>query len=60
MNDALLELAYDDPLNAWPDVPVLELNGPLDSRLNAVLAALNQSRHPRPAGPTGRSSPIAP
>ena len=45
MNDALLELVYDDPLNAWSDVPVLELNGPLDARLNAVLAALNQSRH---------------
>ena len=44
MNDALLELVYDDPLNAWSDVPVLELDGPLDARLNAVLAALNQSR----------------
>jgi len=60
MNDALLELLYDDPLNAWPEVPVLELNGPLDGRLNAVLAALNQSRHPRPPGPNARSSPIAP
>jgi len=45
MNDALLELVYDDPLNAWSDVPVLELDGHLDARLNAVLAALNQSRH---------------
>jgi predicted ATPase len=44
MNGALLELVYDDPLNAWGDIPVLELNGPLDSRLNAVLAALNQAR----------------
>jgi len=60
MNDALLELLYDDPLHAWEDVPVLELNGPLDSRLNLVLAALNQSRHPRPPGPNARSSPIAP
>ena len=60
MNDALLELLYDDPLNAWPEVPVLELNGPLDGRPNAVLAALNQSRHPRPPGPNARSSPIAP
>jgi hypothetical protein len=44
MNDALLELVYDDPLDAWGDVPVLELNGPLDARLNTVLAALNQAR----------------
>lgn len=44
MNDALLELVYNDPLNAWGDVPVLELNGPLDGRLDAVLAALDQSR----------------
>ena len=29
MNDALLELIYDDPLNAWGDIPVLELSGPL-------------------------------
>jgi hypothetical protein len=40
MNDALLELVYDDPLNAWPDIPVLELTGPLDRRPGAVLAAL--------------------
>jgi hypothetical protein len=44
MNDALLELVYDDPLNAWDDIPVLELSGPLDGRLDAVLAALDQSR----------------
>ena len=24
VNDALLELVYDDPLNAWDDIPVLE------------------------------------
>jgi hypothetical protein len=40
MNDALLELVYEDPLNAWPDIPVLELTGPLVGRLNAVLGAL--------------------
>jgi hypothetical protein len=40
MNDALLELVYDDPLDAWPDIPVLELTGPLDRRLDAVLTAL--------------------
>ena len=44
MNDALLELAYDDPLNAWGDIPVLELSGPLDRRLDATLAALDQAR----------------
>ena len=43
-NDALLELAYDDPLNAWEDTPLLELSGPLDGRLDAVLAALKQTR----------------
>ena len=37
---ALLELVYDNPLNAWEDIPVLELTGPLDGRLDAVLAAL--------------------
>jgi hypothetical protein len=44
MNDALLELVYDDPLNAWSDIPVLELSGPLDARQGVVLAALNQAR----------------
>ncbi|MFK3978997.1 AAA family ATPase [Micromonospora sp. NPDC050397] len=42
MNDALLELVYADPLDAWEDVPVLELSGSLDGRLDAVLAALGQ------------------
>lgn len=42
MNAALRELVYDDPLAAWPDVPVLELDGPIESRVAAVLAALNQ------------------
>jgi hypothetical protein len=51
MNDALLELVYCDPLNAWEDIPVLELNGPLDGRLNAVLAALDQPQHSRAPGP---------
>ena len=51
MNDALLELVYDDPLNAWEDIPVLELSGPLDGRLDAVLAALDQTKRPRPGSP---------
>jgi hypothetical protein len=44
MNDALLELVYADPLDAWRDLPVLELSGPLDGRLATVLAALDQCR----------------
>ncbi len=40
MNEALLQLVYDDPWEAWADVPVLELTGPLEHRLDAVLAAL--------------------
>jgi hypothetical protein len=46
MNDAMLELVYDDPLNAWGDIPVLELSGTLDGRLDAVVAALGQTRCP--------------
>ena len=51
MNDSLLELVYDDPLNTWEDIPVLELSGPLDGRLDAILAALDQIRRPRLRGP---------
>ena len=47
MNDALLELVYGDPLNAWGDIPVLELSGPLDRRLDTVLAALDQASFSR-------------
>ena len=54
MNDALMDLVYDDPLNAWSDTPVLELSGPLDGRLDAVLAALDQSRRPHAPGPKTR------
>ena len=43
MNDALLDLLYADPLDAWADVPVLELDGPLDDRLATVLAALGRT-----------------
>jgi hypothetical protein len=35
----LLELVYDDPLDLWGGIPVLELSGPLGGRLNAVLNA---------------------
>ncbi|TCB97278.1 hypothetical protein E0H26_13530 [Micromonospora zingiberis] len=47
MNDALLELVYDDPLDAWKDTPVLELSGPFDNRLDATLDVLK----PESAGP---------
>ncbi len=40
MNAALLDLLSSDPLEAWGDVPVIELNGPVDGRLAAVLAAV--------------------
>jgi predicted ATPase len=40
MNDALLDLVYANPLDAWGEVPLLELDGPLDNRLPAVLTAL--------------------
>jgi hypothetical protein len=40
MNEALLELVYQDPLHAWGDVPVVELTGPLNSRAGVVLRAL--------------------
>ena len=44
MDEALLELVYADPLDAWADLLVLELDGPLDARLPAVLAALGRRR----------------
>jgi hypothetical protein len=59
MNDALLELVHRDPLNAWADIPVLELDGPLDDRLRAVLAAL-ECTSARPPGSTPRSEPAPP
>jgi len=42
MDEALLELVYADPLDAWADLPVLD--GPLDARLPTVLAALGRRR----------------
>ena len=40
MNGVMLDLLSSDPLEAWGDVPVIELGGPLDRRLEAVLAAV--------------------
>ena len=54
MNDALLELVYDDLLNAWTDTPLLELGGPLNGRLDAVLAALDQVLRDAPVPPRVR------
>ncbi len=42
MNDALLDLVYGDPLDVFGEVPLLELDGPLDGRPDAVLAALRR------------------
>ncbi|MGX4655187.1 AAA family ATPase [Micromonospora sp. SCSIO 07396] len=52
MNDALLELVYDDPLDAWNDTPVLELSGPLDDRLEAILDVLKPGSAGAGAAPT--------
>ncbi len=40
VNDALLELVYDDPLHLCEGLPVVELSGPVDRRVETVLAAL--------------------
>ena len=48
MNGALLDLLSSDPLEAWGDVPVIELSGPLEGRLAAVLAAVPGSGGPSP------------
>ncbi len=52
MNDALLDLLSSDPLEAWGDVPVIELGGPLEGRLEAVLAAV-PGRGEKGAGGSG-------
>jgi AAA domain len=44
VNDALLDLVYTDPLDVWPDLEVLELDGPLDRRCATVLAAMPRHR----------------
>jgi hypothetical protein len=54
VNDTLLDLVSSDPLQAWGEVPVIELSGPLDGRLKAVLAAL-PAHFPGQARPATRS-----
>lgn len=40
-DEALAEILHADPLDAWEHLPILELTGPLDRRVEAVLAALD-------------------
>jgi hypothetical protein len=42
MNGSLLDLVHADPLDAWAEVPLLELEGPLETRLLAILTALGR------------------
>lgn len=42
VNEALLRLAYDDPLEAWSAVPIVELDVPVDKR--AEIAARRLQR----------------
>lgn len=53
VNDALLDLVYRDPWQAWADVPVTELNGPIQQRRAAVLAALPRRAHRQAGSPGG-------
>ena len=48
MNEALLDLVRDDLLDAWADIPLLELSGPLDGRVGAVFTALGLTALGRP------------
>lgn len=52
MNDALLDLIDDDPLDVCRGVPTIELRGSLEGRVAAVLAAL-----PRRGESTWRQDP---
>ncbi len=42
VNQALLDLVYDDPFDAWQKLPVVELDGPLQQRVQCVLTAARQ------------------
>jgi hypothetical protein len=45
MNDALLEIVYNDPLDLCGDVPVLVLDGPLDDRPPTVLNVIRTRKN---------------
>ncbi|MGW4480944.1 AAA family ATPase [Rhodococcus triatomae] len=55
VNHALLDLVYDDPLHLCEGLPVVELTGPVDRRVDTALAALRPDVGDRPPGPTGPS-----
>jgi len=40
VDEALLTLAHTDPIDAWSDVPILQLDGPLDQRVEHLLRLL--------------------
>lgn len=42
MNAALLALAYDDPFEAWSDLPLIELSTPLHGRLDHAVWAVRR------------------
>lgn len=42
MNDTLLEFIDDDPLNVFRGVPMIEMRGPVEGRVTAILDALPQ------------------
>jgi hypothetical protein len=49
VDDALLTLTHSDPLDAWPDMPILQLDGSPDGRLETVLQLLQGLRGSDPA-----------
>ena len=40
VDDALLNLAFCDPLDAWTEVPILQLDGPVDKRVETATRLL--------------------
>lgn len=42
MNEALLTILYDDLFDAWSDIPIVELDAPLDKRVGQALRAIRQ------------------
>lgn len=56
VNDTLLDLLYNDPLQVLGDVPVIELTGPLNRWLEAVLAALRGHSQRQPGSEAERQT----